>query len=58
MLEEDQNREKEDRRHRTLTRDEFVQLCADTGNVSDPDALLDFYRTRLAYCSTDLACFR
>ncbi len=50
MLEEDQSREKEDRQHRTLTKDAFVKLCADTGNVSDPDALLDFlHRTGVLF---------
>jgi internalin A len=42
MLEEDQALPPEQRRHRTLTREAFRQLCSENGKVSDPDALLDF----------------
>jgi internalin A len=30
------------KRHRTLPRQEYLALCQEEGNVSDPDALLDF----------------
>ncbi len=42
MLEEDQVRPPAQRRHRTLTQDEFQALCQETGKVSDPAALLEF----------------
>jgi internalin A len=42
MLEEDQERESAKRQHRLLERAEFDRLCAETGMVSDSDALLDF----------------
>src|SRR5580704_7633646 len=42
MLEEDQKREPDKRRHRLLEREEFDRLCGETGMVSDSGALLDF----------------
>jgi internalin A len=42
MLEEDQKREPDKRKHRLLDRTEFDRLCNETGGVSDSAALLDF----------------
>jgi hypothetical protein len=42
MLEEDQKRAPDKRRHRLLEREEFDRLCAETGGMSDSNALLDF----------------
>jgi internalin A len=42
MLVEDQRRLEAERRHRTLTRAEFDELCRANGKVSSPDALLEY----------------
>lgn len=42
MLAGDRERPPAEKRHRTLSREQFLALCAEVGNVSDPDALLDF----------------
>jgi internalin A len=42
MLVEDQRRLEAERRHRTLTRDAFDELCRANGKVSSPDALLEY----------------
>lgn len=42
MLEEDQKKPAEDRQHRTLSLDEFRNLCQANGKVSNPEALLDY----------------
>lgn len=42
LLEKDQKRRPDRREHRLLSRAEFARLCADTGQVTDPDALLEY----------------
>ena len=42
MLAADRERPPAEKQHRTLSRAQFLALCAEEGNVSDPDALLDF----------------
>jgi internalin A len=41
-LDEDAKREPEERLHRILTQEEFRQLCEDAGDVSSPEALLEY----------------
>ena len=41
-LDEDSQRDRDRRQHRTLTQEQFRQLCADVGDVSSPDSLLDY----------------
>ena len=41
-LDDDALRDADRRQHRTLTQEQFRQLCADVGDVSSPESLLDY----------------
>ncbi|MCF7960743.1 MAG: leucine-rich repeat domain-containing protein [Pirellula sp.] len=41
-LDEDSQRERDRRQHRTLTQEQFRGLCTTAGNVSSPDRLLEY----------------
>jgi internalin A len=41
-LDEDARRDRDRRQHRTLTQQQFQQLCAEVGDVSSPDSLLEY----------------
>ena len=41
-LDEDSHCDRDRRQHRTLTQQQFQQLCSDVGDVSSPDSLLDY----------------
>ncbi len=42
LLAADRQRPPAEKQHRTLARADYLALCSEAGNVSDPDALLDF----------------
>ena len=55
LLEQDQERPKAARKHRTLKRTEFDRLCSEVGGVSSTDALLTFlHRTGVVFHNPDL----
>jgi internalin A len=55
MLEADLERPAGERQHRTVARADFDALCAEAGNVSSPEALLDFlHRTGVLFYRSGL----
>jgi internalin A len=55
MLEADQNLDASQRRHRTLTLDEFRNMCEENGKISSPEALLDYlHRTGVVFYRSGL----